>query len=101
MGDVSFRVIETPGHTPGGIVLFAGTEDGDIAFVGDTLFPGGCGRTDLEGGDGAAIMRSIAKLGASLPVDTRCCIGHGPSTVIARELEVNPLMSQVRRSDER
>lgn len=101
VGDVSFQVIETPGHTPGGIVLFAATEDGDIAFVGDTLFPGGCGRTDLEGGDDAAIMRSIAKLGAILPVDTRCCIGHGPSTTIARELEVNPLMGQVRRSDGR
>ena len=40
VGDVCLQVIETPGHTPGGIVLFAATEQGNIAFVGDTLFPG-------------------------------------------------------------
>lgn len=41
VGDICLQVIETPGHTPGGIVLFAATEQGNIAFVGDTLFPGG------------------------------------------------------------
>ena len=51
VGDICLQVIETPGHTPGGIVLFAATEQGNIAFVGDTLFPGGHGRTDLSGGD--------------------------------------------------
>ena len=55
LGDICLQVIETPGHTPGGIVLFAATEQGNIAFVGDTLFPGSHGRTDLSGGDEAAI----------------------------------------------
>ena len=66
VGDICLQAIETPGHTPGGIVLFAATEQGNIAFVGDTLFPGSHGRTDLAGGDEAAILRSLSKL-ARLP----------------------------------
>lgn len=91
-GSVRLQVIETPGHTRGGIVLFAATQDGNIAFVGDTLFPGSHGRTDLDGGDDAAIMASLGKLGRLLPVDTLVCAGHGPVTTIARELETNPFM---------
>ena len=69
VGDIYLQVIETPGHTPGGIVLFAATEQGNIAFVGDTLFPGGHGRTDLSGGDEAAILRShqLARLLRPIP----------------------------------
>ena len=93
LGDICLQVIETPGHTPGGIVLFAATEQGNIAFVGDTLFPGSHGRTDLAGGDEAAIMRSLSKLVHMLPPDTVCLTGHGPSTTMARELMCNPFMS--------
>lgn len=93
VGDAVFQVFDTPGHTPGGIVLFAATVEGDIAFVGDTLFPGGHGRTDLDGGREADIMRSLARLGTSLPSDTLCYIGHGPTTTIARELSSNPFMA--------
>lgn len=92
VGDVCLQVIETPGHTPGGIVLFAATGQGNIAFVGDTLFPGSHGRTDLSGGDEAAIMRSLAKLAKMLPPDTVCLMGHGDSTTVARELMQNPFM---------
>lgn len=92
VGSVRLQVIETPGHTRGGIVLFAATRDGDTAFVGDTLFPGSHGRTDLDGGDDAAIMASLGKLGRMLPVDTLVCAGHGPVTTIARERETNPFM---------
>ncbi len=92
VGDVCLQVIETPGHTPGGIVLFAATEQGNIAFVGDTLFPGSHGRTDLSGGDEAAIMRSLSKLAKVLPPDTVCLTGHGDSTTVARELMQNPFM---------
>lgn len=92
VGDAVLQVIETPGHTPGGIVLFAATEEGNLAFVGDTLFPGSHGRTDLEGGDEAEIMESLAKLATLLPPDTRCHIGHGSSTTIERELATNPFM---------
>lgn len=91
-GNACLQVIETPGHTPGGIVLFAATEQGNIAFVGDTLFPGSHGRTDLSGGDEAAIVRSLSKLARLLPPDTVCLTGHGDSTTMARELAQNPFM---------
>lgn len=92
LGDICLQVIEAPGHTPGGIVLFAATEQGNIAFVGDTLFPGSHGRTDLSGGDEAAILRSLSKLARLLPPDTVCLTGHGDSTTVARELMQNPFM---------
>lgn len=108
VGDVSFQVIATPGHTPGGVVFYAAFPGGEdapaagageaeqpraaIAFVGDTLFPGSHGRTDLAGGDERAILVSLAKLGRTLPPETRCYIGHGPATTIARELAANPFM---------
>lgn len=91
-GNVCLQVIETPGHTPGGIVLFAATKQGNIAFVGDTLFPGSHGRTDLSGGDEAAIVRSLSKLARLLPPDTVCLTGHGDSTTMERELAQNPFM---------
>lgn len=94
VGDVHLQVVATPGHTPGGVVLFAATEDGPVAFVGDTLFPGSHGRTDLEGGDEGAIMKSLAKLGTVLPPETRCFVGHGPATTIAAELAGNPFMAR-------
>lgn len=92
VGECILQVIETPGHTPGGIVLFAACENGNIAFVGDTLFPGGHGRTDLAGGDGAAILDSLSKLPRLLPADTTCLVGHGPATTIQAELARNPFM---------
>ena len=85
-------MVETPGHTPGGIVLFAATETGNVAFVGDTLFPGGHGRVDLEDGDGAQIIRSLGKMAAVLPADTLCLIGHGGTTTIGEELKSNMFM---------
>ncbi len=92
VGDAVLQVVETPGHTPGGIVLFAATEAGNIAFVGDTLFPGSCGRTDLAGGDEATLLRSLARMGRLLPADTFCFVGHGDGTTIERELASNPFM---------
>lgn len=91
-GNVELQVIATPGHTPGGIVLFCAASTGNVAFVGDTLFPGGHGRTDLEGGDEGLVMDSLGKLGALLPPDTLCLIGHNGTTTIADELEVNLFM---------
>jgi len=84
-GSLDFVVIHVPGHTPGGIALYA---DGHL-FSGDTLFSGSVGRTDLPGGDGAAIKTSIARL-AALPPETQVHPGHGPQTTISRELRVNP-----------
>ena len=92
VGDICLQVIETPGHTPGGIVLFAATEQGSIAFVGDTLFPGSHGRTDLAGGDEATIMRSLARMAAQIAPETTLLCGHGPATTMERELATNPFL---------
>lgn len=91
-GSVTLQVFETPGHTPGGIVLFCAAKTGDVAFVGDTLFPGAHGRTDLEGGDEAAIIHSLGKMAHLLPDDTLCLIGHNDPTTIAREKSENLFM---------
>lgn len=91
-GSIVLQAIATPGHTPGGMVYFTATESGNIAFVGDTLFPGSHGRTDLTGGNEEAIKTSLKKLAALLPADTLCYVGHGPSTTIERELASNPYM---------
>lgn len=91
-GDVELQVMATPGHTPGGIVLFCAASTGDVAFVGDTLFPGAHGRTDLDGGSEAEVIDSLGKMGRFLPEDTLCLIGHNDTTTIAEELQNNLFM---------
>ena len=92
VGSLTFRVMETPGHTPGGICLVGeGTAEG-IAFVGDTLFPGSCGRTDLAGGDPEAMRRSLARMGREIAPQTVLLCGHGPATTMAEELSHNPFV---------
>lgn len=82
---IEFEIIETPGHTPGGICLYS---KGDaLAFTGDTLFDDGFGRTDLPGGDWPALYRSLKKL-LKLPGDIRVYSGHGESATIADILKV-------------
>lgn len=82
-------VIETPGHTPGG-VCYHFAADG-LLLSGDTLFAGSVGRTDLPGGSMATLMESLKKLTA-LPDNTTVIPGHGPSTTIAAEKEGNPFL---------
>ena len=93
VGTATFTVMETPGHTPGGIVLVGGGTAEGVAFVGDTLFPGSHGRTDLKGGDEATIMASLARMATEIAPETTLLCGHGPSTTMARELAVNPFLS--------
>lgn len=91
-GTASFRVMETPGHTPGGIVLVGeGTAEG-VAFVGDTLFPGSHGRTDLAGGDEGTILSSLRRMAREIAPATTLFCGHGPSTTMADELARNPFL---------
>ncbi|MFI5358619.1 MAG: MBL fold metallo-hydrolase [Halanaerobiales bacterium] len=81
-GDIigKFRVIHTPGHTPGSICLY--NEEEGLLFSGDTIFKNGYGRTDFPGGDLQALINSINKL-LHLPDETLVYPGHGPSTTIA------------------
>lgn len=76
-----FKVLHTPGHTPGSICLY--DEGGGRLFSGDTLFAGGVGRTDLPGGDARALGSSLDRL-LALPPDVRVHPGHGPETRIDR-----------------
>ena len=93
VGEVTLHAIATPGHTPGGMVYLVESAEGSVAFVGDTLFPGSHGRTDLYGGDEEAILASLAKLARTLPPDTTCLTGHGPATTMAIECTTNPFMN--------
>ena len=80
------RVIHTPGHTPGGVCLLVD----DVLFSGDTLFAGGCGRTDL-GGDWSTLVRSLKRL-SQIEGYFKVLPGHGESTTLAYEKRYNPYM---------
>jgi glyoxylase-like metal-dependent hydrolase (beta-lactamase superfamily II) len=88
---ITLRVIYTPGHTPGGICLYA--EKDDIIFVGDTLFAGSVGRTDFPGSSTSQLIEGITKKLLTLPEDTIVYPGHGPETTIGREKADNPFLS--------
>lgn len=92
VGTATFTVMETPGHTPGGIVLLGGGSAEGVAFVGDTLFPGSHGRTDLTGGDERAILASLRRMAAEIAPETMLLCGHGPATTMSRELAANPFL---------
>lgn len=87
-GDAALQVLETPGHTPGGISL---RTDGAV-FVGDTLFAGSVGRTDLAGGSFETLLRSIRDKLMALPDATAVYPGHGPATTIGAERRGNPFL---------
>ena len=83
------EIIETPGHTPGGVCYYFPTDK--LLLAGDTLFAGSVGRTDLPGGNMATLMQSLAKL-TSLPDDTLVIPGHGMHTTISAEKASNPFL---------
>jgi glyoxylase-like metal-dependent hydrolase (beta-lactamase superfamily II) len=93
-GDYVVRVHHTPGHCPGGVCLQIGRtgEAGHHLFVGDTLFAGSIGRTDLPGGDYDVLMRSITTVLFPLGDDAVVHPGHGPDTTIRRERTTNPFV---------
>lgn len=93
VGELELTVLSTPGHSPGQ-VCFHG--HGHV-FVGDTLFSGSIGRTDLPLGDSATMNASLAKL-LKLPGETVVHCGHGPDTTLRQELEANPYLAHVRRA---
>jgi hydroxyacylglutathione hydrolase len=88
------RVRHTPGHCPGGVCL-AVSKDGEknpTLFVGDTLFAGSIGRTDLPGGSLETLLRSIREVLFTYPDDTVVWSGHGEQTTIGRERRSNPFL---------
>jgi len=87
---IEFRVLHTPGHTPGGCCFWIPSENRLIA--GDTLFRESVGRTDLPGGDTEQLMRSIHSKLLPLPGETIVVPGHGPNTTIAHERGHNPFL---------
>jgi glyoxylase-like metal-dependent hydrolase (beta-lactamase superfamily II) len=87
VGAIKLQVIETPGHTQGSISLWMPSEK--TLLAGDTLFCGGIGRTDLPGGDGRQILRSIRDKLLTLPEETIVIPGHGETTTIGREKQFN------------
>ena len=90
LGGAAFHVLHTPGHTQGSISLWIPSENKLIA--GDTLFRDSIGRTDLPGGDGRQILRSIHDKLLKLPEDATVVPGHGANTTIGREKERNPFL---------
>ena len=89
-GNLIAEVIHTPGHTPGGISL----KIEDSLFTGDTLFAGSIGRTDFEYSSFEDIMSAIKNKLLDFPDDTKVYPGHGPSTTIKKEKQVNPCIRQ-------
>ncbi len=90
VGTTEFHVLHTPGHTQGSISLWIPSEGKLVA--GDTLFRDSIGRTDLPGGDSRQILRSIHERLLPLPEETEVFPGHGESTTIGREKQVNPFL---------
>lgn len=88
VGSVELAVVHAPGHSPGHILLVG---DG-FAFVGDVLFAGSIGRTDLPGGDHQQLMDSLQTKILTLPDDTVVYSGHGPVTTIGDERMSNPFL---------
>jgi len=91
LGDgISLSVLDTPGHSPGGISLV--TSDKKLCFAGDTLFAGSIGRTDLPGGDYHTLIASIKTKLLPLGDDMKVLPGHGPATTLGAERRYNPFL---------
>lgn len=90
LGDEALLVLETPGHSPGGVCFVH--EKTKTVMAGDALFYGSIGRTDLPGGNYETLMHSIKSKILSLPDDYKVYSGHGPSTTIGHEKYHNPFL---------
>jgi hydroxyacylglutathione hydrolase len=84
---LSLDVLATPGHTPGGLCFYHAPSG--TLFSGDTLFAGSVGRSDMEGGDGRALIAGIKAKLLTLPAETRVYPGHGPASTVGREAAGN------------
>ena len=89
-GTHHFVVLETPGHTPGGVTFYC--EEEKVAFTGDTLFRMSIGRTDFKEGNDIDMYNTLHNVIAHLPQDTEIWSGHGPRTTLGEELSMNPFL---------
>jgi glyoxylase-like metal-dependent hydrolase (beta-lactamase superfamily II) len=86
VGELTLTVLHTPGHSPGSVSF----RIENAVFVGDLLFAGSIGRTDLQGGDYNTLIRSVRDKIFTLPEDTLVYPGHGPTTTVGTEKRMNP-----------
>ncbi len=87
---LSFQVRHVPGHSPGHVILYV--QDAGVAFVGDVVFQGSIGRTDLPGGNFPQLIRGIREQVLTLPGETTLYTGHGEATTVAHERSTNPFL---------
>lgn len=90
VGAILFEVLHVPGHAPGHVVFVQ--KEANFTLVGDTLFQGSIGRTDLPGGDHALLIKGIKEKLFALGDDMTVLPGHGPATTIGRERRTNPFL---------
>jgi glyoxylase-like metal-dependent hydrolase (beta-lactamase superfamily II) len=91
VGTLCFKVLHTPGHSPGSVTFYLEAEG--VAFDGDVLFPGGVGRTDLPGGDWDTLVHSIRDVLFNLPDETILYPGHMHHTTVGQEKSSNPYLA--------
>ncbi len=99
LAGLEITIDHAPGHTPGSVAFRLPGAEPDVAEVmlsGDLLFAGSIGRTDLPGGDHAAMLRSLETKVLSLPDDVAVLPGHGPGTTIGHERRTNPFLQELR-----
>jgi glyoxylase-like metal-dependent hydrolase (beta-lactamase superfamily II) len=95
LAGLRITVDHAPGHTEGSVMFrlpSGDAESAEVCLSGDVLFAGSIGRTDLPGGDNAAMLRSLAEKVLPLRDDTTVLTGHGPATTIGRERVSNPFL---------
>jgi len=90
LGNVKFEIFHCPGHCPGSIVLYQ--RKAKLAIVGDVVFAGSVGRTDLPGGSWDQLLESIESKILTLPDDVKLLPGHGPVTTVGQERRTNPFL---------
>ncbi|UII54842.1 MBL fold metallo-hydrolase [Cytobacillus spongiae] len=91
VGDFTFQILYTPGHSPGSVSFYF--SEGEFVVAGDALFNGSIGRTDLPGGNHQQLLTSIHEKLLSLPEDTHVLPGHGLTTTIIDEMDSNPFLN--------
>jgi glyoxylase-like metal-dependent hydrolase (beta-lactamase superfamily II) len=90
LGQTSWQVLDTSGHTAGGVSYYC--QAAGLLIAGDALFAGSIGRTDIPGGDHGRLVANIRRNLLSLPPETIVLSGHGPDTTIAQEIATNPYL---------